>query len=322
MNGVTDATAQTREPLRPQTLSCTRAVTALEHIRPMRGGSQPHLMRCSDGHYYVVKFANNPQGSRILANELIAGKLAKLLGLPSPETCLVEVREELIDLTPGLAIKLHTRKILVEPGLAFGSQYAFHKNGDGRRLRGLVDVPFRGIAEQVENLQDLLGILMFDKWTCNTDHREVVLLPRWTRMGRRYRIMMIDNGFCFNAITWGFPNSPLHGLYHDRTVYRNIDGIKSFDSWLGQLELKVTNEELMKIAKDVPTQWLRGGAAAVRQMLEWLFGRKKIVPDLIQQALATGKGYSFWIFWRVAGTSPGVPKLCRYTKKRGPDCLN
>ena len=44
---------------------------AVEEIRRMRGGAQAHLMRCADDNYYVVKFQNNPQGRRILANELL-----------------------------------------------------------------------------------------------------------------------------------------------------------------------------------------------------------------------------------------------------------
>lgn len=63
-------------------------VTAVQHIRPMRGGAQSHLMRCSNNKFYVVKFRNNPQGVRILANEFVFSHLAKLLGLsvPSPAT--------------------------------------------------------------------------------------------------------------------------------------------------------------------------------------------------------------------------------------------
>src|SRR5438105_8806738 len=38
---------------------------ALEQIRRMRGGAQSHLMRCDDGYYYVVKFQNNPQHTRV-----------------------------------------------------------------------------------------------------------------------------------------------------------------------------------------------------------------------------------------------------------------
>src|SRR5882724_10916708 len=60
-----------------------KRVRALEQIRRMRGGSQPHLMRCSDGSYYVVKFQNNPQDRRILVNEWLGTALAARLGLPT-----------------------------------------------------------------------------------------------------------------------------------------------------------------------------------------------------------------------------------------------
>jgi len=53
---------------------------ALEQIRRMRGGAQSHLMRCSDGLYYVVKFQNNSQHRRILVNEMVGTKLAARLG--------------------------------------------------------------------------------------------------------------------------------------------------------------------------------------------------------------------------------------------------
>jgi hypothetical protein len=249
-------------------------------------------MRCSDGHYYVVKFRNNPQGSRILVNECIAGELAKLLGLPCPEMCLVNVREELVRLTPGLAMELRRRKMPVEPGLSFGSQYPSHQNGPGRRPVSVFDFHHSGIAEQVENLSDFLGMLVFDKWTCNTDHREVVFLPRRTAMGTRYRTMMIDNGFCFNGINWNFPNSPILGLYHERNVYRNVGGIKCFEAWLGQLERKVTYEDLMRIADGIPADWLAGEGSSLSRLLECLFTRKRIVPELIQQVLAMGKRFS------------------------------
>jgi hypothetical protein len=50
------------------------------------------LMRCLDGSYYVVKFQNNPQGLRILANELLGKRLPARLGL----RVIIDVREELI----------------------------------------------------------------------------------------------------------------------------------------------------------------------------------------------------------------------------------
>ena len=47
-------------------------IQATRLIRKMRGGAQAHLLECDDGHFYVVKFRNNPQHRRILINEWIA----------------------------------------------------------------------------------------------------------------------------------------------------------------------------------------------------------------------------------------------------------
>ena len=79
---------------------------AIEQIRRMRGGAQAHLMRCSDGNYYLVKFQNNPQHRRVLVNELLGTRLASRLGLPTAPVEVVEVVPELIRLTPELCIEL------------------------------------------------------------------------------------------------------------------------------------------------------------------------------------------------------------------------
>ena len=71
----------------------------------MRGGAQAHLMRCDDGGYYIVKFRNNPQHLRVLANEMLATRLAARLGLCVPQVEVVEVRPELIAYTSELVIQ-------------------------------------------------------------------------------------------------------------------------------------------------------------------------------------------------------------------------
>ena len=87
--------------------------TALEHIRPMRGGSQAHLMRADDGHCYVVKFANNPQHPRVLANEWLAGRLAQALGLPVPPMAMIQVPPELVAASPRMVLAARAaRKLL------------------------------------------------------------------------------------------------------------------------------------------------------------------------------------------------------------------
>src|ERR1700676_5599465 len=66
-------------------------VHAKRLIRKMRGGAQAHLLECDDGHYYVVKFRNNPQHRRILVNEWIASVFLNYLRISMPETAIVNL---------------------------------------------------------------------------------------------------------------------------------------------------------------------------------------------------------------------------------------
>src|ERR1700730_13601445 len=102
---------------------------ALEHIRRMRGGAQAQLMRCSDGHRYVVKFQNNPQGRRVLVNELLGTLLADLLGLPTTTPAVVCVDRELISDTPDLFVELPRPRTPFQSGLQFGSRFVFAPHG-------------------------------------------------------------------------------------------------------------------------------------------------------------------------------------------------
>src|SRR5580658_5300886 len=89
----------------------------------MRGGAQGHMMRCADGNFYVVKFRNNPQHLRVLANELLATRLAEAAGLPVPPTEGGEVGDWLVENSSELNIHLSGRVIRCQPGLQFVSRY-------------------------------------------------------------------------------------------------------------------------------------------------------------------------------------------------------
>ena len=80
-------------------------------------------MRCSDGHFYVVKFQDNPQHTRVLANEMLATRLAQAAGLPVPATEVVEVDSWLIEHTPELRFELAHGSKACTPGLQFGSRF-------------------------------------------------------------------------------------------------------------------------------------------------------------------------------------------------------
>ena len=74
-------------------------------------------MRCDDGNFYVVKFRNNPQHTRVLANELLATRLAEGAELPVPPAAVVEVGGWLVEHTPELSIQLAGNTIPCQAGL-------------------------------------------------------------------------------------------------------------------------------------------------------------------------------------------------------------
>ncbi|MBS1842526.1 MAG: phosphatidylinositol kinase [Acidobacteria bacterium] len=268
---------------------------ALGHIRRMRGGAQSHLMRCSDGHYYVVKFQNNPQHPRILVNELLGTFLAKHLGLPVTPVAVIEVSPELIRLTPELCVELPRARVPCSPGLQFGSRYP----GDPHRVTMLDFLPDE-LLMQVSNLHEFAGMLVFDKWTCNTNGRQTLFFPR--ELGDReqaervYETVMIDQGFCFNAGEWTFPDAPLRGLYARNKVYSGIIGRESFDPWLERLEKNVSERLLHKLIGEIPPAWYADDLDSVNRLGEQLLRRRGRVPELILSARnTTRRPFPNWV---------------------------
>jgi len=256
---------------------------ALEQIRRMRGGAQSHLMRCDDGNYYVVKFQNNPQHRRVLVNELLGTRLAGRLGLPTVPAEIVEVSEELIRLTPELAMELPRSRVPCQPGLQFGSRYPV----DPRRI-ALHDLLPEEQLREVENLHDFAGMLVFDKWTCNTNGRQTVFFYESHAMQGpeewRYKARMIDQGFCFNVGEWNFPDAPLRGLYSRSCVYLGVIGMESFAPWIERLENQMTERVLDGFLREIPPEWYADDYDALTRLAGQLHRRRTRVPDLILEA--------------------------------------
>jgi hypothetical protein len=106
------------------------ALSAVQHVRRMRGGSQPQLMRASDGGFYIVKFQNNPQHVRVLANEFLATRLGLWLGLPMPQVAVIEVSDWLIENTPELRFDVAGLETRCRSGLQLGSRYVVDPEQD------------------------------------------------------------------------------------------------------------------------------------------------------------------------------------------------
>jgi len=240
----------------------------------MRGGAQGHLMRCADGHYYVVKFRNNPQHLRVLANEMLATRLAERVGLPVPMTEVVEVDEWLVEHTPELNIQLAHSTIRCQPGLQFGSRYVVDPT-EGQ----VMDYLPMEMLDRVRNLETFAGMLVVDKWTGNANGRQAAF---WRKSReKKYTASFIDQGYCFNAGEWTFPDYPLRGVYARNEVYEGVRGWDSFEPWLSRVET-IEEDVVWSVAGQIPPEWYGGEWEALEKLVRELITRRELVRGLIE----------------------------------------
>src|ERR1035438_10268084 len=235
-------------------------LTAIRHIRKMRGGAQSHLMEADDGQWYVVKFRNNPQHHRVLVNELLASRLLAYLQVATPETALVRLSTQFLADNPAIHLTLGSRRIPVEPGWHFGSRYP----GDPART-AVYDYLPDALLPKAANLEDFRAILL---------HAE----SAGGSLG--FVARMIDHGFAFNGPYWDFPDSPLQGLYPRRLVYESVRSLDDFEPWLDQT-MHFPEEVMDQAWKAIPPEWIEDEEDAVAQLLDRLFERRKLLPELI-----------------------------------------
>lgn len=97
-----------------------RTVNVTRYVTPLReGGSLPAITEADDGFLYVLKFRGAGQGVKALIAELVAGEIARALGLKVPEIVFANLDEaygrtepdeeiqDLLKASEGLNLALH-----------------------------------------------------------------------------------------------------------------------------------------------------------------------------------------------------------------------
>jgi len=261
-------------------------LTAVRHVRKMRGGAQAHLLEADDANWYVVKFRNNPQHHRVLVNELLSATFLEYLKITAPASAIIRVTPQFLAANPEIHLQGGTRRTEVEPGWHFGSRYP----GDPSRL-AVYDFLPDSLLEKVVNLDDFRAILVYDKWAGNADGRQCVFYRAMVRQGSAairegapgkpgFIARMIDHGYTFNGPHWDFPESAIQGLYARPMVYRSVRSLDDFQPWLQQV-MSFPEEVVDQAWKRTPAAWIDGEEDELEQMLRQLLERRKRLPELI-----------------------------------------
>ncbi|HIE5095344.1 HipA family kinase [uncultured Stenotrophomonas sp.] len=250
-----------------------RTVHALRYITPLReGGSLPAVVETDDDGMAVLKFRGAGQGPKALIAELIAGEMARTLGLPIPEILFVELDREFARTEPDPEIQ---ELIRASEGLNLGLDY----------LPGAIN--YDPAAMPVD--ADLASrIVWFDAFTSNVDRttRNPNLMV-WHR-----RLYLIDHGaamyFHHDWANAGDACEKPFVLIRDHVLLSFASRIAEVDAGLAA---RLTDAEIERIVGLVPDSWLVNEPAfdspqAYRQgYIDYLKHRLNVRAVFVQEAI-------------------------------------
>jgi hypothetical protein len=221
-----------------------RTVSAVRYVTPLReGGSLPALVEADDDGLYVVKMRGAGQGPKALVAELVAGELARELGLPVPELVLVELDEHLPDAEPDAEIQ---DLLAASAGTNVGLDF----------LPGALPYAPGGSFEVEPWLA--AAIVWLDAFVENVDRtpRNVNLLV-WHR-----RLWLIDHGAALYRQHAGLDPRAAREPFTAVRDHVLLDVAGSIAEADAELAPRVTRELLEGVLASVPRKWMEPAAPA------------------------------------------------------------
>jgi hypothetical protein len=219
-----------------------RTITATRYVTPLReGGSLPAIVEGDDAGLYVLKFRGAGQGPKALIAELVAGELARALGLPVPEIVFVELDPDLARTEPDPEIQ---HLIRASGGLNLALDYL----PGSITFDPVVDQPDAALAS---------AIVWFDAFTSNVDRtaRNTNLLV-WHR-----KLWLIDHGAAlyFHHAWDGYLARAVDPFARikDHVLLPYASQLREADARLAPL---LPREAIERIVATIPEGWLGGDA--------------------------------------------------------------
>jgi hypothetical protein len=252
-----------------------RRVRANRYVMPFReGGSVPALVEADDLGLYVVKLRGAGQGPRALVAELVAGELARLLGLHVPEIVLVTLDRELAASEPDPELCL---PLEASAGLNVGLDY----------LPG--SIAFDPIVGPPPDPVTAALTVLFDAFVANVDRtaRNTNLL--WWHA----RLWLIDHGASlYFHHAWG-PAAPLEGSDDPFAEVRHhvlLPWAANLSRAAEHMVDTLGGRVFETVVSEIPTAWLEGDSAfasADRERdayVQWLNARLTALPVVLEEA--------------------------------------
>ena len=115
-------------------------------------------------------------------------------------------------------------------------------------------------------------VLVLDKWTCNGDGRQAMFCCKTPR-SQHYHATFIDQGYCFNAGEWTFPDYTLRGRIREQLCLRGCVGWDSFEPALSRAE-EMDAQTIWRWAADIPEEWYEEDLDGLNRLVEALHHRR------------------------------------------------
>src|SRR5208282_5422180 len=162
------------------------------------------------------------------------------------------------------------------------------------------------MLDRVRNLGTFAGILALDKWTCNADGRQAAF---WRKLReKKYSASFIDQGYCFNAGEWTFPDFPLRGVYANNCVYEGVMVWEAFEPALTRAE-EMDPDTIWRCAAEIPEEWYEGDRDGLHRLVEALHHRREAIRKLITEFRRSSRNP--FPNWRESPADSAMPLAAR-----------
>lgn len=251
----------------------------------MENGKTEPLLFQTDHGFYVVKSSSNVDGPRVLINEFVCYKLARLLGIPIPDAALIYLKQDIIDADPYL------KQLDMPAGVHFGSKFI-------NKAMTNIQPP---LVKIVKNQRDIPSIILFDQIIYNND--------RTTNKGnllidlKEKLILAIDHSHTFKlGALWD--KSELEKIHSDplclvrdffgynyKVLLEYVNGHSPFNKIMERI-YRLEKEDIDWCFEQLPNEWGLNpeDKAALKEFIWYRIENIETILNLLQDQWPNWKG--------------------------------